>query len=212
MSWDFKRELARKVIHLLSIFILLIYFGVSLKFGENVALIALTFILILFIEVEYLRLEWVKNLPLLKRIWNYVLREKEKDKIGGDIFFLIGAILVLAVFDTKIAVTAILMTIFGDLSAALFGSRFGHNYLTRFPEKAWEGIFAELIVNIIVGFVVLISLFEMSLFVALPVLFIMSVTATFVETIVTRIDDNLLIPLFSGFNGQVIFFLIMLLH
>jgi len=31
----------------------------------------------------------------------------------------------------------------------------------------------------------------------------MAITATFVESIVEKLDDNLLIPLFSGFNGQL---------
>ena len=31
----------------------------------------------------------------------------------------------------------------------------------------------------------------------------MALTATIVESSIKKLDDNLLIPLFSGFNGQV---------
>jgi dolichol kinase len=39
----------------------------------------------------------------------------------------------------------------------------------------------------------------------------MAGTATFVETITDKMDDNLLIPLFSGFNGQLIVFMMTLI-
>jgi len=35
------------------------------------------------------------------------------------------------------------------------------------------------------------------------VVFVMAVTATFVETVIYKMDDNLLIPVFSAFNGQI---------
>jgi len=203
MTFTFKQELARKFVHFLSLFIILIYFLASDAFNQKVALVILTLILIVFIEFEYLRIETGKKIPLLNKIWAITRRAKEKDKLGGDVFFLIGAILVLAVFSTKIAIAAILMTTFGDLSAALIGRRFGKHKLLK--TKSWEGTITEFLVDIIIGLIVLVwysgyGILNPGIWV---VILVMAITATFVETIVKKLDDNLLIPVFAGFNGQI---------
>ncbi len=204
-KWNFQRELARKFIHFLSLFILLGYFVIGDIFNREIALLILVFVLIVFMELEYLRLEWRARIPILRNIWAYVKREKERDVLGGEVFFLLGGILVLAIFDIRVAVAAILMTTFGDMAAALVGSRFGKHYISFLKDKAWEGILAELAVNIIIGITVFfiipgISFAETDYWL---VLLVMAVTATVVETVATKIDDNLLIPLFSGFNGHI---------
>lgn len=205
MGWNFKKELARKFVHLFSIFILLIYFIVSDFFDKSIALLILVLILIIFLEFEYLRIEVGRKIPVLNKVWKYVRRKKEKGKLGGDIFFLIGSILVLSIFDLRVAMVAILMTTFGDMAAALIGKRFGKHYLKSLKERAWEGILAEFIVDIIIGIIIFVgfnfnSIYNLKIWV---IILVMAVTATFVETIVYKMDDNLLIPIFSGFNGHL---------
>ena len=203
MTWKFKNELARKFVHLLSLFIIFIYFLAADFFSEKIALIILVLILMVFIEFEYFRIEWGSKIPIMNKIWAYLRRTKEKDKLGGDVFFLIGAILVLAVFNVHVAIAAILMTTFGDMAAALIGKKFGkHKLLTT---KSWEGSIAELIVNTIIGIIIFIIYPGLSLLAWQQwiIILIMAITATFVETIVKKLDDNLLIPIFAGFNGQI---------
>jgi phytol kinase len=207
MGWNFKKELARKFVHLLSIFILFIYFIASDIFNKKIALVILVLILIIFLEFEYLRIEAGGKIPILRDIWKYVRRAKEKNKLGGDVFFLLGAILVLAVFDLKVAMAAILMTTFGDMSAALIGTRFGSHKF--FKDKSWEGTLSEFFVDILIGFFVFFGI-NFSLVYSLElwtIILVMAITATFVETVVHKMDDNLLIPIFSGFAGQIALFL-----
>jgi dolichol kinase len=64
--------------------------------------------------------------------------------------------------------------------------------------RAIEGCAAEFLVDIVIGALFLQSWIA---------IFVMAGTATLVETITDKMDDNLLIPLFSGFNGQLIVFL-----
>lgn len=203
MTWNFKRELARKFIHILSILILLIYFFVSENFSSKIALLLLVLLLIIFLEFEYLRIELRRKIPIVKNIWEYVQRKKEKHGLSGSVFFLIGAILVLAVFDTKIAIAAILMTTFGDLAAALIGTRFGKHYFMK--ERAWEGTLAEFAVDILIGISVFILYGgePITSFAVWILIIVMAITATLVETLVYKMDDNLLIPVFAGFNGQI---------
>ena len=209
MVWNFRRELARKFIHFLAVFILLAYFIISDYFNSQIAMLILVFILIIALELEYLRIEFRKKIPILNKIWDYVIRDKEKNTIGGDIFFLIGGILVLAIFDLRIAVAVILMTIFGDLSAALIGTRFGKHKLKIFKDRSWEGILAEFFVDLVIGIGVFFkgAFFNFSLLYNWQlwiIVLVMVFTATIVETVAHKIDDNLLIPVFAGFNGQVV--------
>ncbi|MFH1326676.1 MAG: hypothetical protein ABIH59_00935, partial [archaeon] len=83
MKLNFKRELARKFVHFLSVIILLIYFVVGDFFNQKIALLILVLILIIFIEFEYFRIELGSKIPILGRVWKYVRRDKEKDKLGG---------------------------------------------------------------------------------------------------------------------------------
>jgi len=204
-KWNFKRELFRKIVHLFSISFLVIYFIVADLFNRNIALLILVLMLIILLEFEYLRIEVGKDIPILKYLWKYLRRGKEKNQIGGDVFFLIGSIMVLSIFDIRVAMVAILMTTFGDMASALIGKKYGKHYLTRLKQRAWEGIFAEFIVDVIIGIIVFVFISAGSFydFRVWAIILVMAVTATVVETIVYKMDDNLLIQVFSGFFGHI---------
>ncbi len=188
---DLINELKRKTIHLTSIIIVLTYY----YFGKQAVLSLLTVYLIVILELEYFRIEWGKKLPLVHALF----RTKEADRLGGHVFFTIGSIIAISVFSQEIASAAILMTTFGDASAAIFGKAFGRTWIPWLKNRAYEGCAAEFIVNIIIGWIFLSSWL---------LVFVMAGTATVVETLTNKLDDNLLIPLFSGFNGQLVYFIL----
>ncbi len=207
MAWEFKREIARKGVHLLSLFFIVIYAVSAYFLGHKWGLFTLAFLLVLLIEFEYFRIEQRKKIPIISWFW-WVKRPKEKEKLGAEVFFLIGSIICLAVFDLRVAIAAILMTTFGDMAAALIGKRFGKHWIKCLKKKAWEGVIAELIANLIVGFLVLRTTFWWISGAGYgnpmwAVIIVMALTATFVETVINKLDDNLLIPVFAGFNGQI---------
>ena len=123
------------------------------------------------------------------------IRPKEESRMYGVIYFLSATVICLAVFDKEIALAALLMTTFGDMIAALAGRKWGTTILFR--NKTVVGFNAELLVNLIVGFIVLQNIY---------IIIGMAITATAVETLVDELDDNLLIPLFASFVGQIIYF------
>jgi len=184
-------ELKRKFIHLFSLLFIAIYVLILNNFNKQIALLSLLGLLILFLVIEYFRLVKKKKIFFI----HIFFREFEKEKLAGYIYFILGAIIAFAVFDFKIAIAALLMTTFGDMAAALFGIKFGKKWLKKIPNTAWEGILAELAVNIIIGFIFLQN----------PIIILaMALTATYVETVFTQADDNLIIPVFAGFIGQVL--------
>ncbi len=204
MKWGSRKEIARKGVHLLSIFFVLIYLLFAALFGHRGGLFALACLLILLIEFEYVRIELKRKIPIISKFW-WVKRPHEREKIGSEVFFLIGAIICFAVFDIRIAIAAILMTTFGDIASALIGRRFGKHWINTLKRKAWEGVIAELAVNLIVGFLLVRTWFIGGVFgqPIWPVIITMAVVATAVETTISKLDDNLLVPVFSGFAGQV---------
>ena len=75
-NWGFRRELRRKGAHLLAVFFILIFVIISETFGEKLALFALVFLLIIFLELEFVRIELRRKIPILWRLW----RTKEKKR------------------------------------------------------------------------------------------------------------------------------------
>ncbi len=200
MVWGFFQEVGRKIIHITILIVLAAYFliqdslvsaGYTAVLAKQVALLFLVALLIIFLILEYLRLELGWKMPFFSQF----IRPKEQNRMYGVIYFLSATIIALAVFDYKIALAALLMTTFGDMVAALVGEKYGTTLIYR--NKSWVGFLAELGTNLIVGFIILDSIY---------VILGMAIVATIVETMVDELDDNLLIPIFSGFAGQIILF------
>lgn len=200
MAWGIFHEIGRKIIHITILIVLAAYFiiqdslanaGYTEALAKQVALLFLVALLIIFLIFEYFRLELGWRMPFFSQF----IRAKEQDRMYGVIYFLSATIISLAVFDYKIALAALLMTTFGDMVAALVGKWYGTTLIYR--NKTWAGFLGEISTNLIVGFLVLDNIY---------VILGMAAVATIVETMVDELDDNLLIPLFSGFAGQIILF------
>jgi dolichol kinase len=188
MTDDFsmRDELGRKAVHLTSVAIVLILYWT----GRETTLGFLIWVLLLFLAIEYLRVEQGIRLPIFGRFY----RPTEEGTMGGNVNFMIGAMLAISVFPREVASAAIIMTTFGDMAAALVGRSLGRTWLPGLPERALEGCLAEFVVDIIIGFIFLGSI---------PVILAMALVATVVETLIYKLDDNLLVPLFAGGAGQI---------
>lgn len=184
-------ELFRKLFHLSGLFIVVIYTLLLNYFSPSIAILAITGFLLILLEIEYIRLE---HKPKLAAIFYTLFRKHEKNNIAGSVFFVISCIICFAAFDYWIAVLAMFMTVFGDLFAALIGRSFGKLKIWR--KKTLVGTMSGLAANLIVGLLILP---------AFPIIYLpMAFIATFVETITNKLDDNLTVPLFAGFSGQMI--------
>jgi len=187
------RELRRKTMHIAILLVIILYSILETSVSKQIALFTLTFILLFLLAAEYVRLELNIELPIIRQL----LRAKEERKMHGAIYFLSATILCLAVFDFRIALAALLMTALGDMFAAIVGKIFGKTLV--FKNKTLSGALTELVINLIVGLIVLNNIY---------IIIAMAFTATIIETFVSELDDNLFVPLFAGFIGQLLFFLI----
>ena len=188
-SKSFINEILRKGIHLTSIIIVLVYFFL----GKQATLTLLITYLVIILTIEHLRLDRGFKLPFV----NFLLRKKEIKALGSHVYFTLGALVAVSVFSEHVAYAALLMTTFGDASAALVGKRFGKIRIFG-NGKSLEGAVAEFLVNLMIGYIFLSSW---------PVAILMAGVATLVETYFVKIDDNLAIPVFSGFFVELFFFL-----
>ena len=200
MVWGFFHEVGRKIIHITILIVLAAYFfiqdslvaaGYTAVLAKQVALLSLVALMIIFLILEYFRLELEWKMPFFSQF----IRPKEQNRMYGVIYFLSATIISLAVFNKEIALAALLMTTFGDMVAALVGKKYGTTLI--YKNKTWAGFLAELGTNLIVGFLILDSIY---------IILGMAFVATIVETLVDELDDNLLIPILSGFIGQIILF------
>ena len=189
-------EIKRKFFHVAMLGYILIYALILNTIGSKaVGLLSLGIILVGFIILEYYRINKKLKIPIFGKLW-----KKEEKKIwGGEMYYMIGIIIVLLFFDFKIALASVFMLAFGDAVATIVGLTFGTTKLKTKKRKTLEGSAAELITDLIVGYVIL-----RSWVLVIP----MAITATLAEIYSNKIDDNLTVPIVSGIVGQIIKFLI----
>jgi len=181
------KEFFRKSVHIVSVAIVLIYYYL----GKDFTLDFLTLVLCFVLLIDFFRVEKGVKVPIVWKLY----RSNEKDKLSGTSYFLIGSIIAISIFSKEVASAAILMTTFGDSAAALVGISYGKRWIKGLPDRAWEGVFSEFFVNLVIGY-----LFLSNWIVALT----MALVATIVETLIYKLDDNLIIPLFSGLAGHLV--------
>ncbi len=179
-------ELKRKLFHLFSILYIPLFYLLNKYFGFYYAIGIFLLLSIIFLIEEIYRIKFDKKLPF----FNVLYRENDKNKIAAHFYFTIGAMFVFLFFPFDIACVSLLMTTFGDAFAALIGVRFGRHKI--YKEKSLEGSLAEFFVNLLIASIILNDFY---------VVFSMALTATAVEVFLTKVDDNLGIPLLSGFVG-----------
>lgn len=205
VAGSYHKEVIRKVIHVSGLGYLAVYFIFAAWLGHRAALLVLAGLLLIAVFLEYVRLKLKLNIPLLKYLYNF-RRRSEADRLGAEVYFLLGVLISLAMFDTAVAVAAVLMTVFGDMAAALVGMKLGRIRPKAFGgEKSLEGAAAGLLVNFAVGLLYLrtAGLEGLGGQMLWPVVVAMALTASVVELTIPRIDDNLTIPVLSGCAGQL---------
>ncbi|MCW8797980.1 MAG: SEC59/DGK1/VTE5 family protein [Prosthecochloris sp.] len=198
----FRFEIARKIIHLSSLSIAIIYCHTS----REVALMLLIPLFAGFFIVDILKnivppiASWYHN------TFDAMLREHELETqlihFNGATFITLSALLLVLLFPKILAITAFSLVAVSDTLAALVGKKFGTH---RIGEKSIEGSAAFLISALVI--IAIIPGLD-------PVAgIVMAVTATLIEALSLRIgkfkiDDNLTIPLTSALAGYL-FYLIL---
>src|SRR5690606_7000198 len=193
-SINYRDELVRKLIHLCSLSIPIIYYFIS---RETAALILgiLTFTALVIHLGRYFSNSFGK---IFYKIFGFHLRKHEVDhkkkNLNGATYVLMSALICVIILPKVIFITAFSILIISDSLAALIGRRFGKR---KFLSKSLEGTLAFFISASVVVFL------TPKIEGALMTQYLIGIAAAFVGAIVENIsfgfaDDNLSIPISIG--------------
>ncbi|MEK6961461.1 MAG: hypothetical protein AABX47_09920 [Nanoarchaeota archaeon] len=185
---SYAREVARKLFH--AAVMLGTVLASSLIFqtyGIEAMKTFLLYLLLLVLLTEWLVIDVGAYLPLYRELE----RPKERHRMHGSAYCLIGSLLAILFFPLKIAFVATMMVAITDVVTGLVGMKWGR--IRVCGPKTLEGTASGLALNIVIGLA----------FLPAPVGLAMALTATVVEAAVNIVDDNLAVPVFAGFAGQI---------
>lgn len=189
---EYKYEVIRKLIHLNSLSIPIIYYHIDKQLALTI-LIPLTFA---FVVVDVIRYYNPQVAAWFYNFFGFLLRRKEKDdkrkRLNGATNVLISALFCVIVFPKLIFVTAFSILIISDISSALIGRKFGKR---QFFAKSLEGSAAFFISAIIVIFFTPKAEY---IFMEYVIAIVAAFFGTIAESMSFEIDDNLSIPITIG--------------
>ncbi|HSD64267.1 MAG TPA: hypothetical protein VLB50_10730 [Ignavibacteriaceae bacterium] len=196
----YRDELIRKLIHLFSLSIPIIYYFVSR--GDAILILSiLTFLALLLDLARYLSPSVGK---IFYNIFGFLLRRHELDtrkkNLNGATYVLISALICVILFPKILFITAFSILIISDSMAALIGRKFGKHKLFS---KSLEGTLAFFIsASIVVFLTPKVN--------DLPMEYLIGIIAAAIGAIVENVsfglaDDNLAIPISIGFTMWVLY-------
>lgn len=190
---DYKSEFIRKLIHLCSLSIPIIYYFIS----RELALELLVPMFLAFFVIDLARFFHKPTQAWFYRWFGWLLRRHESDskskRLTGATNILFSAIVCVLIFPKIITVNAFAILIISDITSALVGRRFGKH---RFFQKSLEGATGFFVSAIVV--VLLAPKIEGSLM-EYVVGIIAAAAGAVTESLSTTIDDNISVPLVIGF-------------
>jgi dolichol kinase len=183
----YKEELARKLIHLSSIWIPLLYLHSTTALVLRI-LLPLTIIAII---IDLSR----RYIPKLNKLVNHIvgklMRDHEKKTFSGATYLYISSTLTIAFFSKEIAIFALTILIISDAFAAAIGHRFGQ---IRIFNKSLEGSLSFAVSAFaIYYFFSYYYNFDLPLKQSLLAIFAATMAELFAKKI--HLDDNFSIPL-----------------
>lgn len=176
-----KEEIIRKIIHSSGLSVPVLYYLTN----RTVTLIFIGIFLILFFIFDYYRIKYLQKIPVVGYFLNKVTRKHEKNGLGGEIYFTLGAFFVVFFLEKNIAIASILMLLVGDSFAAINGQLFGR--IKIYKNKTIVGTASCFIYCFIIGYLIL----------GMPAAIIGAFVATISE-LQDIINDNFAIPVFTG--------------
>lgn len=204
ISISYKAEVERKLIHLLSLLIPIIYSFVN---DRIIGLSIMVPITLFSLAVNYFTNREGRLRVLLLKMYGDILREHETIPkwymLNGASYVLIAATLCLAIFPINIFLVAFSVLVISDTCAALMGRKFGKKKL--FGKKTIVGTLSFFFSGSIVAlFVVLTRTIE-------PIGFLFFVIGVMFGTIgelfsnYISIDDNFIVPILTGGVAWLLF-------
>ena len=203
-SINYRDEVVRKLIHLCSLSIPIIYYFVS----KTTAIIILSIVSFVALVIDISRYFSPIAGKLFYSIFGFLLREHELDirkkNLNGATYVLISALLCVVIFPKILFITAFSILIISDSVAALIGRKYGRH---KFLSKSLEGTLAFFVSAIIV---VLFTPKVEGLFFEYLIGIIAAAFGAIVENISFGFaDDNISVPLSIGLSMWLLYVILL---
>ncbi len=187
-----KKEVLRKLIHISSIILPLMYRFVFLN-NRKLTFLFLVPLAFLFLIIEIIRLHNKTFQKIFINIFGVLLRKYEINNFTGATYLITSSIVCIAVFPADIAFLSISFLAIGDTLASVVGLTFGKRRFLGSP-KSLEGSIACFAGTL------LFAIFFINPWVALAGAF----TATLAEFSHIPLNDNIQIPVISGIVMSIV--------
>lgn len=192
---QYRDELFRKLIHLTSLSIPIVYYFIT----EETAAIILGILTVVALILDLGRYIHPKVGKIFYNIFGFLLRKHELDhkkkNLNGATYVLISALISVLIFPKVIFISAFSILIISDSLAALIGRKFGRR---KFLSKSLEGTFTFFVSACIV---ILFTPKVSGYFEEYLIGFVAAFVGAIVENVSFKlVDDNLSIPLSVGFT------------
>jgi len=199
---NYRDEVVRKLIHLCSLSIPIVYYFIA----RYDALIVLSILTVIAITIDLLRYFSPTFAKIFYSYFGFLLRKHEKDNnkkaLNGASYVLLSATISVFLFPKILFLTAFGILIISDSTAALIGRKFGKHKLLK---KSLEGTLAFFVSAIIVVLVtpkITGDIYE----------FFIGIVAAAIAAVVENlsygwVDDNLSVPITIGFVMWVLYIL-----
>jgi len=197
---DYKSELYRKLIHLSSLSIPIIYYFIT----KELALMILVPLTLFSLIIDYGRYYHKPLSKFVYKFFGFIMRKHERDEkkknLNGATYVLISATVVIFLFPKIFVITGFAILIVGDIAAALIGRKFGK---TKFLFKSLEGSLAFVVFSSIV------VMFTPKI-IGNSTEFIIALIAVVIGAIAENIsgewaDDNFMVPVTVGITMWILY-------
>ena len=184
-------EISRKAIHVLSATIPLFYIYVFNEKIEMILILSVMLIFCFFIEIARSNQAIIK---MFKKYLFFMMRDFEKKgALTGATWVFVGSLFTIILVPSPFCILALFFLSFGDTFAAIIGIKYPY---IKIGKKTLSGSLACFIASVTIG---LISYKEINI----EILIFGALVASIVELSSFKINDNVSIPIISGYSMYV---------
>lgn len=161
------------------------------------------------VVLDFLRLKNPEMNDVALRLFGKIMRREELRSVSGNSFFVIGLLVIVAVFPKPIVLLSVLYLAIGDPIAAVVGSLYGRHKLIG--KKSLEGALANWLCTSFASFLMGFAYFGFSVEKSFVLAVVGGSASVLAELLPAPIDDNFTIPvasalLLSIFSSVIPFF------
>jgi dolichol kinase len=186
-----KREVSRKLFHLTILVVVILYYFSN----KPTTLLWCAIFLLGFVLSDIIRVKAYYLFPL-RKLSDTVTRPFERRALGAAVYFTIGALTTVFLFEKIIAIAAVTIAAAGDGMAAVIGIAFGRHKISKDSQKTVEGAIGAFLTSLGLS---LFFFFETPLLWPIIISLVAATVVVSVDLVELPTDDNLMLSIILGF-------------